>query len=168
MFEARLLQGSLLKKVIEAIKDLVTDANFDCTENDFSLQAMDSSHVSLVALRLEKDGFEHFRCDKPVSMGAHVLQLGACAAPGLPSGDEGYSEPAGCRSQDAHAGAGINLDRMFKMLKCAGSDDIITMSAQDDVDRCTFVFESPSARPSMRTCPQHLGSALCQAHSSCH
>lgn len=70
MFEARLLQGALLKKVIEAIKDLVTDANFDCTENDFSLQAMDSSHVSLVSLRLEKDGFEHFRCDKPVSMGA--------------------------------------------------------------------------------------------------
>lgn len=75
MFEARLMQGSLLKKIIEAIKDLVTDANFDCTENDFSLQAMDSSHVSLVAMTLEKDGFEHFRCDKAVSMGMslHVV-----------------------------------------------------------------------------------------------
>lgn len=70
MFEARLLQGSLLKKVIEAIKELVTDANFDCTDSEFGLQAMDSSHVSLVALKLEKDGFEHFRCDKPISMGA--------------------------------------------------------------------------------------------------
>lgn len=73
MFEARLMQGSLLKKIIEAIKDLVTDANFDCTENDFSLQAMDSSHVSLVAMTLEKDGFEHFRCDKAVSMGMHLI-----------------------------------------------------------------------------------------------
>lgn len=73
MFEARLMQGSLLKKIIEAIKDLVTDANFDCTENDFSLQAMDSSHVSLVAMTLEKDGFEHFRCDKAVSMGKLYL-----------------------------------------------------------------------------------------------
>jgi proliferating cell nuclear antigen len=69
MFEARLLQGALLKKIIDAIKDLVTDANFDCTATEFSLQAMDSSHVSLVALKLEKDGFEHFRCDKPISMG---------------------------------------------------------------------------------------------------
>ena len=43
MFEARLLQGSLLKKVIEAIKELVTDANFDCTDSEFGLQAMDSS-----------------------------------------------------------------------------------------------------------------------------
>lgn len=80
MFEARLLQGALLKKVIEAIKDLVTDANFDCTENDFSLQAMDSSHVSLVALKLEKDGFEHFRCDKPVSMGMRLSSARAKTA----------------------------------------------------------------------------------------
>lgn len=80
MFEARLLQGSLLKKVIEAIKELVTDANFDCTDSEFGLQAMDSSHVSLVALKLEKDGFEHFRCDKPISMGACFVPdgLDAC------------------------------------------------------------------------------------------
>lgn len=80
MFEARLLQGSLLKKVIEAIKELVTDANFDCTESEFGLQAMDSSHVSLVALKLEKDGFEHFRCDKPISMGVLCLSRGHDAA----------------------------------------------------------------------------------------
>jgi proliferating cell nuclear antigen len=72
MFEARLLQGSLLKKIIEAIKELVTDANFDCTESEFGLQAMDSSHVSLVALKLEKAGFDHYRCDKPLSMGAFI------------------------------------------------------------------------------------------------
>ncbi len=38
--------------------DLVTDANFDVTANGLSLQAMDSSHVSLVALFLRADGFE--------------------------------------------------------------------------------------------------------------
>ena len=31
MFEARLQQAQLLKKVLESIKDLVTDANFDCS-----------------------------------------------------------------------------------------------------------------------------------------
>ena len=50
MFEARLLQGSLLKKILESIKDLVTEANFDCNSSGISLQAMDSSHVSLVAM----------------------------------------------------------------------------------------------------------------------
>ncbi|GJN33588.1 hypothetical protein PR202_gb22207 [Eleusine coracana subsp. coracana] len=48
MLELRLVQGSLLKKVLEAIRELVTDANFDCSGTGFSLQAMDSSHVALM------------------------------------------------------------------------------------------------------------------------
>jgi proliferating cell nuclear antigen len=56
-------------QVIEAIKDLIEDANFDCNASGFSLQAMDSSHVSLVCLNLRADGFEHFRCDRTLSMG---------------------------------------------------------------------------------------------------
>ena len=75
MFEARLVQGSLLKKVLESIKDLVTDANFDCSSNGFALQAMDSSHVSLVALLLRSDGFEHYRCDRNMTMGMNLTNM---------------------------------------------------------------------------------------------
>lgn len=64
--------GRLLKQVLEAIKDLVTDANFDCAATGFSLQAMDSSHVSLVSLMLRSDGFDHFRCDRSLSMGMNL------------------------------------------------------------------------------------------------
>jgi hypothetical protein len=39
MFEARLEQGGLIKKVIEAIKDLVTDANLECSPEALTLQA---------------------------------------------------------------------------------------------------------------------------------
>ncbi|MBA0609302.1 hypothetical protein Godav_021379 [Gossypium davidsonii] len=72
MLELRLVQGSLLKKVLEAIKDLVNDANFDCSATGFSLQAMDSSHVALVALLLRSEGFEHYRCDRNISMGMNL------------------------------------------------------------------------------------------------
>ncbi|KAL9235327.1 hypothetical protein vseg_010092 [Gypsophila vaccaria] len=72
MLELRLVQGSLLKKVLESIKDLVTDANFDCSATGFSLQAMDSSHVALVALLLRAEGFEHYRCDRNISMGMNL------------------------------------------------------------------------------------------------
>ncbi|GBG70729.1 hypothetical protein CBR_g8027 [Chara braunii] len=75
MFEARLIQGSLLKKVLEAIKDLVTDANFDCSATGFSLQAMDSSHVALVALLLRGEGFDHYRCDRNISMGMNLNNM---------------------------------------------------------------------------------------------
>lgn len=61
---------STAPQVVEAIKDLIEDANFDCNNSGFSLQAMDSSHVSLVALSLRADGFEHYRCDRNISMGA--------------------------------------------------------------------------------------------------
>lgn len=33
-------QGSMLKKITEAMKDLVTEANFDCSTTGISLQAM--------------------------------------------------------------------------------------------------------------------------------
>lgn len=105
MFEARVLQGSILKKIMEAIKDLVTDANFDCSSTGISLQAMDSSHVSLVSLQLLADGFDHFRCDRNLNLG-------------------------------------INLPNMAKILKCAGSDDVITLKAEDDADAVTFMFEN--------------------------
>lgn len=38
MFEAKLAQAGVLKKIVEAIKDLVTDAPFDCGENALCLQ----------------------------------------------------------------------------------------------------------------------------------
>ena len=76
MFEAKLNQGSLLKKVLESVKELVTEANFDCAPTGFTMQAMDSSHVSLVALNLRSDGFEAYRCDRPVIMGESARSLG--------------------------------------------------------------------------------------------
>ena len=50
MFEATLREASTLKRIVEAIKDLVTDVNIDATPQGISLQAMDSSHVALVSL----------------------------------------------------------------------------------------------------------------------
>jgi len=72
MFEARLKQANILKKILESVKDLVTDANFDCSSSGIALQAMDSSHVSLVNMLLRSDGFEHFRCDKTLTLGINL------------------------------------------------------------------------------------------------
>lgn len=38
MFEARITQGGILKKIIEAIKELVVDANLDCNETGITMQ----------------------------------------------------------------------------------------------------------------------------------
>ncbi|CAK0785120.1 hypothetical protein CVIRNUC_008326 [Coccomyxa viridis] len=75
MFEARLTQGVLLRKLLDSMKDLVQDANFDCSSTGFALQAMDSSHVSLIHMQLRSDGFEHFRCDRNLSMGVSLNNM---------------------------------------------------------------------------------------------
>ncbi|PRP88344.1 hypothetical protein PROFUN_03258 [Planoprotostelium fungivorum] len=71
MFEARLKQAQILKKILDSIKDLVNVANFDCSSTGISLQAMDSAHVALVSLLLrhDGDGFEHFRADRTLALG---------------------------------------------------------------------------------------------------
>lgn len=76
MFEARLVQGSILKKVLEALKDLITEACWDVSSSGISLQSMDSSHVSLVQLTLRSDGFDSYRCDRNLAMGVNLSRYG--------------------------------------------------------------------------------------------
>ncbi|CAA0809469.1 Proliferating cell nuclear antigen 2 [Striga hermonthica] len=83
MFELRLVEGGLLKKILESVKDLVNDANFDCSSTGFSLQAMDSSHVALVSFLLRAEAFDHYRCDRSLTMGmnlANMAKMLRCAA----------------------------------------------------------------------------------------
>ena len=72
MFQAKLTEGILLKKLIESIKDLVTDINLEITATGISLQAMDSAHVSLVSLKINETGFEEYRCDKNITLGLNL------------------------------------------------------------------------------------------------
>nr|AGM32102.1 proliferating cell nuclear antigen [Coptotermes formosanus] len=83
MFEARLVQSSILKKVLEAIKELLNEATFDCSDSGIQLQAMDNSHVSLVSMNLRSDGFDKYRCDRNISMGMNLGSMSKilkCAA----------------------------------------------------------------------------------------
>jgi len=83
MFEAKLTTGSWWKKIIDAIKDLLTEAKWDCNSSGITLQAMDSSHVSLVSLNLRCEGFDDYRCDRNLSLGinlGHFAKIIRCSA----------------------------------------------------------------------------------------
>jgi len=75
MFEAKLATSVVLKKVIDAIKDLLNDAQWECTESGMALQAMDSSHVALVSLKLRAEGFEEYRCDRSLNLGVNLANM---------------------------------------------------------------------------------------------
>lgn len=93
MLEARLEQANILKKVtrphslvltpgtdvslqvVDAIKELVQDCNFDCNDSGIALQAMDNSHVALVSMMLKAEGFSPYRCDRNIALGVNLTSL---------------------------------------------------------------------------------------------
>lgn len=74
MFEAKLAQGAILKRILDAIKDLVNEASWDCSSTGMSLQAMDTSHVSLVAVLMKAEAFEKYRCDRNITLGMNLTR----------------------------------------------------------------------------------------------
>ncbi|CAF0717491.1 unnamed protein product [Brachionus calyciflorus] len=72
---ALIKQAGLLKKIIDAIKDLIDEATLDCDNDGIYLQAMDSSHVSLVTFYLKKNLFEKYSCNRNLSLGINMTSI---------------------------------------------------------------------------------------------
>lgn len=62
-------------QLVDAIKDLVQDCNFDCNDSGIALQAMDNSHVALVSMMLRSEAFSPFRCDRNIALGINLGSL---------------------------------------------------------------------------------------------
>merc|ERR1712232_596321 len=75
MFEAKIQHAVLLKRLLDSLKDLVLQANLDCSPTGIALQALDQSHVSLVALLLRQEGFESYRCDRSIPLGINIQSM---------------------------------------------------------------------------------------------
>jgi proliferating cell nuclear antigen len=75
MFEARLVQGGLLRKVLDAVKDLVQDANLECEAGGIAVQALDTSHNAIIAVFLESGGFEAYSHDADLTLGVSLSNL---------------------------------------------------------------------------------------------
>ena len=85
MLEARLDSDDTLKKIVDSLQVLVTEANLDCNDMGMSLQCMDSGHVALVLLQLRAEGFSEYRCDRGLPLGLKFDSLGKvlrCAGSG--------------------------------------------------------------------------------------
>lgn len=81
--EATLAEAGTFKRILAAIKDLITETNFDCSSSGIALQSMDSSHVCFVSLLLRPDGFDVFHCPRPMTLGlslSAVSKIMQCSA----------------------------------------------------------------------------------------
>jgi hypothetical protein len=66
----------------------------------------------------------------------------------------------------ADRAAGMNLNNMSKMLKCAGNNDSITMKAEDSGDVVTFLFESEGEYERCSGTATGYGMSSCSTGSS--
>ena len=57
------------------IAELITNVSIESTEAGMTIQAMDTSHVSSVAVFLRSDGFDHYRCYRPMSLSFNTISM---------------------------------------------------------------------------------------------
>uniref|UniRef100_A0A0L0P0U5 DNA sliding clamp PCNA n=1 Tax=Candidozyma auris TaxID=498019 RepID=A0A0L0P0U5_CANAR len=69
MLEGKFDEASLLKKIVDSIKDCVKLCNFNCTEHGVTVQAVDDSRVLLVSLLVGLSAFSEYRCDRDITLG---------------------------------------------------------------------------------------------------
>ena len=75
MFQAKVKDVVIFKKIIDSLSSLVNEVNLEATSNGLSLQSMDSAHVSLVSLNMKEESFEQYRWDKNTTLGLNLLDF---------------------------------------------------------------------------------------------
>ena len=73
--EAKTVQTNAIKQCNEALKEILTDANIEWNEKGLKIITLDPSNTILVHLKLEKENFEYFHCEKRMFIGINVLNL---------------------------------------------------------------------------------------------
>ena len=75
IIEVKTVQSSAFRILIEALKEILTDANLEFDETGIKVMAMDSSHTVLVHLKLNSENFEYFYCKNKVILGVNMINL---------------------------------------------------------------------------------------------
>jgi len=75
LIEVKTVQASAIRILIEALKDILTDANLVFETTGIKLIAMDSSNTVLIHMKLEADKFEMYKCLKKTIIGVNMLNL---------------------------------------------------------------------------------------------
>lgn len=75
MLEVKIDEAVSFKRIIDSLKELVSQVSFDCTPKKIQVQAMDDARVALAHLVLEIGYFDEFRCDRAISLGVDMKTI---------------------------------------------------------------------------------------------
>lgn len=69
------VQASAFQKLIEGLKDVITDTNLTFDDTGLRIMCMDGTHVSLVNLRLYAENFEKYKCTEEITIGLNMTNF---------------------------------------------------------------------------------------------
>ena len=75
LFEIKTIQASAFRTLIEALKEILTEANMEFDSTGIKIMAMDETHTVLVYLRLHADRFNEYYCPQKFVLGINMIYL---------------------------------------------------------------------------------------------
>ena len=75
LFRIRTVKAAPFRTLVEAIKDILTDANLEFDSTGLKIMAMDGTHTILVHLRLQADRFDEFHCPQKHVLGLNMINF---------------------------------------------------------------------------------------------
>jgi proliferating cell nuclear antigen len=64
-----------LGKILSAVSVIVNEVNLNFNEDGLSIFGLDSSHVSMIFMNLEKEDCMEYECDEPIKLGINLKTL---------------------------------------------------------------------------------------------
>ena len=75
LFEIRTVQSAAFRTLIEALKEILTEANLEFDSTGIRVIDVDETHTVLTYLRLHADRFEYFYCPAKFVLGINMIYL---------------------------------------------------------------------------------------------
>jgi proliferating cell nuclear antigen len=75
LFEIRTVQSSAFRTLVEALKEILPEANLEFDQTGIRIIDLDETHTVLTYLRLHADRFEYFYCPATYILGVNMIHL---------------------------------------------------------------------------------------------
>lgn len=66
-------ESNVIKNIIESLKDILRDANFQISSEGIKCKAIDTTQTAFVNMFLEAENFDEFECKKPTVLGIDII-----------------------------------------------------------------------------------------------
>lgn len=111
VLEIRTVQSLVIKTLIEALKELLTDVVLELDSTGLRVIAMNKACAVLVHLKLDAEKFEYYRCEKPLNLGVNIINMHKLIK------TVGNSDTLTLYVDDSESHLGIKIDSMEKNSK---------------------------------------------------